>query len=98
MIGAFEGPGRLAQSVERLTQEPEVPGSIPSPPHTFVSPSADSRRTVGSYWRKYEHKILVIRLGILILPRKNVARLTDRLDMTSAVYRGRKTTKQQQLR
>ena len=25
------GPGRVAQSVARLTQEPEVPGSIPGP-------------------------------------------------------------------
>ena len=28
------------------------------------------------------------------MPRKSVARLTDRLDMTIDVYRGRKTTKQ----
>ena len=34
-----------AKSVARLTQEPEVPGSIPVPSthHTFVSPSPDSR-------------------------------------------------------
>ena len=31
----------------RLTQEPEVPGSIPGPA-TFVSPSADSKRAVVS--------------------------------------------------
>ena len=30
------------------------------------------------------------------LPRKSVVRLTDRSDMTSDVYRGRKTTSQQQ--
>ena len=30
------------------------------------------------------------------LPRKSVVRLTDRPDMTLAVYRGRKTTIQQQ--
>ena len=63
--------------------------------HTFVSPSADSRRAVVSNWRKYVHEVLVNRLGCLCLPRKSVARLTDRPDMTSAVYRGRKTSKQQ---
>ena len=42
-------PGRVAQSGARLTQEPEVPGSYPIRPHTFISPSADSRRTVVSY-------------------------------------------------
>ena len=26
---------------------------------TFVSPSADSRRAVVSYWRKYVHEVLV---------------------------------------
>ena len=36
------------------------------------------------------------RLGGLSLPRKSVVWLTDRPDMTSDVYRGRKTTKQQQ--
>ena len=33
--------GRLAQSVARLTQEPEVPGMMPVWPFTFVSPSTD---------------------------------------------------------
>ena len=42
------------------------------------------------------HKVLVNRLGGLILPRKSVVRLTDRPDMTLDVYRGRKTTMQQQ--
>ena len=35
-------------------------------------------------------------LGGLSLPRKSVVRLTDRPDMTLDVYRGRKTTMQQQ--
>ena len=65
-------------------------------PHTFVSPSADSRGAVVSYWRKYVHKVLVNRLGGLGLPRKSMVRLTDRPDMTLDVYRGRKTTTQQQ--
>ena len=42
------------------------------------------------------HEVLVNRLGGLSLPRKRVVRLTDRPDMTLDVYRGRKTTMQQQ--
>ena len=42
------------------------------------------------------HEVLVYRLGGLSLPRKSVVRLTDRPDMTLDVYRGRKTTMQQQ--
>ena len=81
--------GCVAQSVARLTHKPEVPGSLPGQPHTFVSSSADSRRAVVSYWRKYVHEALVDRLGGLSLPRKSVVRLSDRPDMTSDVYRGR---------
>ena len=62
--------------------------------HTFVSPSAFSRRAVVSYWRKYVHEVPVNRLGGLSLPRKSVVRLTDRPDMTLDVYRGRKTIQQ----
>ena len=40
------------------------------------------------------HEVLVNRLGGQSLPRKSVVRLTDRPDMTSDVYRGRKTTMQ----
>ena len=74
-------PGRVAQWVGHLT---------------LVSPSAFSRRAVVSNWRKYVHKVLVNRLGGQSLPRKSVVRLTDRPDMTLDVYRGRKTTIQQQ--
>ena len=42
------------------------------------------------------NEVLVNRLGGLSLPRKSVVRLTDRPDMTLDVYRGPKTTKQQQ--
>ena len=42
------------------------------------------------------HEVLVNRLGGLSLPRKSVVRLTYRPDMTLDVYRGRKTTMQQQ--
>ena len=41
-------------------------------------------------------EVLVNRLGGLSLPRKSVVRLPDRPDMTLDVYRGRKTTTQQQ--
>ena len=43
------------------------------------------------------YKVLVNRLGGLSLPRKSVVRSTDRPGMTLDVYRGRKTTIQQQL-
>ena len=42
------------------------------------------------------HEVLVNRYGGLSLPRKSVVRFTDRPDMTLDVYRGRKTTIQQQ--
>ena len=42
------------------------------------------------------HEVLVNHLGGLSLPRKSVVRLIDRPDMTLDVYRGRKTTIQQQ--
>ena len=91
-------PGRIAQSVGHLTRKSGVLGSIPCLwPHTFVSPSADSRRAVVSYWQKYVHEVLVNRLGGLSLCRKSVVRLTDRPGMTLDVYRGRKRTIQQQL-
>ena len=61
------------------------------------TPSTFSRRAVVSYWRKYVHEVLVNHLGGLSLPRKSVVRLTDHPDMTLDVYRGRKTTMQQQL-
>ena len=84
-------PGRVALSVAHLTQEPEVPGSIPDPAITFVSPSFDSRRTVVGYRRQYVHIVLVNRLGSLTLLKNSVVRPS----MTIAVYRGRKATKQQ---
>ena len=88
-------PGRVAQSVGHLTRQ-GFWVRYPVWQHTFVSPSAFSRRAVVSYWRKYVHEVLVNRLGGLSMPRKSVVRLTDRPDMTLDVYRGRKTTMQQQ--
>ena len=81
--------GRIAQSVEHLTQKPEVPGSINCLATYFCFSFADSRRAVISYWQKYVREVLVNRLGDLSLPRKSVVRLTDRPDMTIDVYRGR---------
>ena len=94
----FSQPGRVAQSVGHLTRKSGVLGSIPglATYFHFVSPSAFSRRAVVSYWRKDVQEVLVNRLGGLSLPRKSVVRLTDRPDMTLDVYRGRKTTMQQQ--
>ena len=86
--------GPLVQLVACLTQVPEVPVR----PHNFISSSADSRRAVVRYWRKFVHKILLTGncLGGLSLLRKSVIRLTDHPDMTIAIYRGHKTTTQQQ--
>ena len=91
-------PGHVAQSVGHLTRKSGVLGSIPGLATYFFfgSPSAFSRRAVVSYWRKYVHEVLINRLGGLSLPRKSEVRLTDRPDMTLDVYRGRKTTIQQQ--
>ena len=80
--------GCIAQSVAHLTQEPEVPGSIPGPATYFVSPSADSRRAVFSYWGMNGHEVLVSSLGGLSPPRKSVVRLNDRPNMTLDVYYG----------
>ena len=86
-----EGPGRVAQSVARLTQEPEILGSIPNPATYFRFSSPGSRRAVVSYWRYYVHEVIVKRLGGLSLPRKGVVMLTYHPDMTTAFYRRRKT-------
>ena len=62
---------QVAQSVTCLTANPGVQRSIPAWFHTFMEidheiismvillPSADSRRVVVSYKRKYVHKVLV---------------------------------------
>ena len=53
---------------------------------TVISPSNDSRMAVVSYWRKYGHLVLVNCLGAISLSRNSAVRLTDRPDMTIAVY------------
>ena len=69
--------GHVAQSEACLTLKPEVPSQYLVRPHTSVSPSADSRRAVVSYWQKYVHEVLVNHLGGLSLPGKSVVRLTE---------------------
>ena len=96
IIFQFTLPGRVAQLVRRLTRKSEVLGSIPGLATYFRFSFRFSRRAVVSYWRKYVHEVLVNCLGGLSLPRKSVVRLTDHPDMTLDVYRGRKTTIQQQ--
>ena len=51
-------PGHVAQSVGHLTRKSGVSVPYPVWPHTFVSPSTDSRGAVVSYWRKYVHEVL----------------------------------------
>ena len=89
-------PGRVAQSVGHLTRKSQGLGSIPGLA-TYFRFFFRSRGAVVSYWRKYVHEVLVNHLEGLSLPRKSMVRLTDRPAMTLDVYRGRKTTTQQQL-
>ena len=90
------GPGRVAQSVGHLTRKSGVLGSIPGLATYFRFSFRFSRRADVSYWQQYVHEVLFNRLGGLSLPWKSDVRLTDRPDMTLDVYRGRKTTIQQQ--
>ena len=57
----------MTQSVARLTQKSDVPVRYPVRPYNFVPPSADSRRAVESYWRKYVHLVLKGRMDDLRL-------------------------------
>ena len=72
--------GRGAQSVSRLTQEPDVARSIASLA-TFFSPSADLRRTKDSC--QLMAKEYALNTGKYL--GNSVAGLNDRLDMTRAV-------------
>ena len=83
-------PGHVAQSVGHLTRKSGVLGSIPGLATYF--------RFSFRFFKKGSCQLLTKvcarsnRLGGLSLPRKSVVGLTDRPDMTSDVYRGRKTT------
>ena len=84
----------------RLTEKPEVRGSVPGPAHTFMEidheifsavifpPSNDSRTTVVSYLQKYGDLVPANYLGGLSLLRNSVIRLTECPDMVIAVYHG----------
>ena len=68
LIGIRE-PGHVAQSVASLTADPGIVSLIPALFHTFVDiyhghspPSADSKKVVVSYKRKYVHEVLLNRL------------------------------------
>ena len=90
------GPGGIAQSVGHLTRKSEVLGSIPSLATYFRFSFRWIKRGSCQLLAKVCAEVLVNRLGGLSLPRKSVVRLTDRPNMTLDVYRGRKTTTQQQ--
>ena len=89
-------PGRVAQSVGHLTRKSGVLGSIPGLA-TYFHFSFSFFKKGSCQLLAYVHEVLVNRLGGLSLPRKSVVRLTDRPNMTLDVYRGRKTTMQQQI-
>ena len=86
-------PGCVAQSVGHLTRKSGVLGSIPGLATYFRFSFRFFKKGSCQLLAKYVHEVLVNRLS---LPRKSVVRLTDRPDMTLDVYRGRKTTMQQQ--
>ena len=89
-------PSQIAQVVACLTADPGVARSIPARSHTFgaidheiistaiLLPSADSRRVVVSYKRKYVHEVPVNRL-VKLAQEKSVVRWTDSPDMTIVV-------------
>ena len=91
-VSGLQSPGRVAQSVGHLTRKSGVLGSIPGLATYFRF----SFRSFKKGSCQLLAKVRVNRSGGLSLPRKSVVRLTDRPDMTIDVYRGRKTTKQQQ--
>ena len=87
---------RITQLVSCLTGDPGVMSLIPARSHTFAEiyhkiistaillPSADSRRVVVSYKRKYVHEVLVNTL-VKLAQEKSVASWTDSPGMTIAV-------------
>ena len=82
-------PGRVAQLAGHLTRKSEVLDLIPGPATYF--------RFSFRFFKKGSCQLLAkVCAPSLSLPRKSVVRLTDCPDMTLDVYRGRKTTIQQQ--
>ena len=69
------GTGPRSGKEKRKRSRVSIPGSATF--DTFVSPSADLKRAVVSYWRKYVHEVRIDRLGSLNLPRRSaVGQLT----------------------
>ena len=90
-------PGGVAQSVGHLTRKSGVLDSIPGLATYFRFSFRFFKKGSCQLLAKVCARSTGYRLGGLSLPRKSVVRLTDRPDMTLDVYRGRKTTMQQQL-
>ena len=90
------GAGCVAQSIGHLTHKSGVLGSIPCLATYFRLSFRFFKKGSCQLLAKDVHEVLVNRLGGLSLPRKSVVMLTDCPDMTIDVYRGRKTTIQQQ--
>ena len=82
----------LAQLLECVIQEPEVPGSTPGPARYFCFSFRRFMKGSCQLLAKYVHEVLVNCIGGLSLPRKSVVRLTDRPDMTIDVNMDVKTT------
>ena len=72
MFHIFFLPGRVAQLVAHLTQEPDVPGSIPGPAAYFCFSFRWFKKYSCQLRRKYVHEVLVYRLGGLSQPRESV--------------------------
>ena len=84
------------QSVGHPTRKSGVLGSIPGLATYFRFSFRFFKKGSCQLLAKVCARSTGNRLGGLSLPRKSVVRLTDRPDMTTDVYRGRKTTIQQQ--
>ena len=89
-------PGRVAQSVGHLTRKSGVLGSIPGLATYFHFSFRFFKKDSCQLLAKVCARSTGEPLRVLSLPRKSVGRLTGRPDMTLDVYRGRKTTMQQQ--
>ena len=96
LLSPIEEPGRVVQSVGHLTRKSGVLGSISGLATYFRFSFRFFKKGSCQLPATVCAQVLVNRLGGLSLPRKSVVRLTDRPDMTLDVYRGRKTTMQQQ--
>ena len=88
---------RVTQVAAHLTQDPEVPGSIPRLATYLSFSSHFFKKGSCQLLTKDVHLVLVNRFGGLSLPRNYVVRSTDSTDMARAVYHGHKATTQQHL-